>query len=207
MNPFNNEYYIAHASFDSSQFHLQPDQKAADRRYRYRKLNTDGPALVFSNAFKERDLQTGNQRKLTDTMSDGASFVVTKEIRDYLSTFDIESLQLYPAEIIDDNESRHNHYWYLNIYNRLDCWDRSTSEYELDEEDEEAEAIVDKFSLNAAILEAIPEEKRLIFKIGGSSSAYIFVHQKIVSHLLDSDYTGIQFFKVSEFTEGDQHNI
>ena len=208
MSKFNDEYYIAHTPFTPTQFHLKPDQKTVERRYRYKQLSADSPPLYFTNACKEQDLKKGICRALTDIMSDGASFVVKREIKDYLSQFAISSLVLHPA-IIADGDIYHDDYWYLNIFNRLDCWDRQVSIYEFDEEDDEGEleASVDKFSLDQAKLEGIPEENRLIFKIGGTSSAYVFFHEKIVEYLLDEHHTGIRFFKVSEFSEGDQHEI
>ena len=53
-------------------------------------------------------------------------------------------------------------------------------------------------------LDAILEERRLIFKMGGVGDPYVFFHQKIVDYIMENQYKGIRFFKVSEFEEGIQ---
>lgn len=205
MSKYDQEYYIAYTTLNPDQLHIKPKASTAARGYRYTKLTLGEAPLFFVNAFQKRDQKTGARRTVTDILYDGASFAVTDEIKRYLGQFEIASMQHYPAIIINDDDRWHEDYWYLNIYERLDCWDRNTSIYEIDTEANDPKPMVDKFSLDTAKLEAIPEEKRLIFKIGGASKAYVLMHRKIVKHILENAYTGIRFFKVADFEEGDQN--
>ena len=205
MSTFDNEYYVVETYYNSTQFFISPDESTADRNYRFERLTGYVP-LRFHNGFKERDARTGDKRKVSDIMLDGSSFVVTDEIKKFLEQFEINGLQLYPAIVIDDQDTWHEHYWYLNFFESLDCWDRNLSEYEyIDEDDPDCLADVDHYVLDETVLSAIPEEQRLIFKMGGVSLPYVFVHKSIAKYLLENAYTGIRLFKVADFTEGDQH--
>ncbi len=72
---------------------------------------------------------------------------------------------LYPAVYIDDENNWHDNYWFLNFYEELDCWDRKLSV--IGEDDDEHESAVYQYYLDAKILDGIPEEKRLLFIMGG----------------------------------------
>ncbi len=211
MNKYNNQYYIAQTCFTPTQIHIVADRKTENRDYTFTQLNFGETPLFFKNGFEEKDRRTGGKRVLTDVLMDGASMMVVDAIRDELKKYNIDYMQLYPAVYIDDNQIWHENYWYLNFYRNIDCWDRKYSIYEkfddddFDDDDDD-NAIVDKYYLDVSILDAIPEEKRLLFRMGGASNAYIFVHQRIADFLIKNKHTGIRLFKVADFEEGDQHD-
>ena len=64
---------------------------------------------------------------------------------------------------------------------------------------------MDNYRLREDVLDAIPENERLIFQLGNTSRGKIFFHQKVVDIFKKHDVKGINFFKVSEFEYGDQH--
>ena len=206
MSKYDHEYYIVRTFYTSTQFQLKPTKNTSFRKFRYKRL-TGGEPLFFINGFKERDARLGDKRTVTDIMLDGSSFVVTSPIKSFLDQFEIDSMQLYPAIVIDDDDVWHENYWYLNFYGNLDCWDREKSDYkyEDDEDPEDSDAEIKQYSLNAGILDAIPEERRLLFRMGRATKAYVFAHKRIVKHFLENAYSGVRFFKVAEFREGDQH--
>lgn len=208
MSKYDQEYYIAHAQNSPTQFHIAPDRQTEARDYTFERLEMGEAPLVFKNGFKDRDARLGERSLVTGVMYDGSSFAVSEEIKSYLGQFKIASMQHYPAIVIDDDNNWHDTYWYLNIYEDLDCWDRSKSIFkpDLNPIDEDmAYAKVKKYSLDEDILDAIPEEQRLIFRMDGATKAYVFMHKKIVKHFLENAYTGIRFFKVADFEEGDQN--
>ncbi len=94
----------------------------------------------------------------------------------------------------------------MNFYERSVYWDKKRSKIKsYNKKKDEFNAAVRKFCLDEKKLDAIPEERRLIFKMGDVSDPYTFFHKKIVDFLVENNCQGIRFFKVSEFEEGDQY--
>ena len=213
MTVFDDQYFVSIMPFGDDQLYLKPDEKTFNRRYTYKKMDQGGAPLFFENAFKERDIRDGKSHPITSVLMNGSNLLVNNAIRDKLKFKDIQGMQLYPAIYIDDDFKWHEEHWFLNFYEAIDCWDRDTSTIEsYDDEDEdeddddpiELDSEVIRYRLDADILDKIPEERRLMFKMGGALKSYIFVHQKVVDLFKDCDAVGVRFIKVSEFKEGDQ---
>ncbi|MDX1695056.1 MAG: hypothetical protein R3208_14920 [Ketobacteraceae bacterium] len=204
MSQYDNDYYIVGTYYTPTQFHLSPTKNTPYRKFRYKRL-TGGEPVFFENGFKDRDARTGDKRSVTDIMLDGSSLVVNEQLKAFLDQFEIDSMQLYPAVVIDDNDVWHDSYWYLNFYGELDCWDRERSDYRSRENRISKAVEIKQYALDPEILDAIPEERRLLFRMDGAKKAYVFAHKRIVKHCLENAYTGVRFFKVAEFREGDQH--
>ncbi|MEJ2066156.1 MAG: hypothetical protein P8X74_23240 [Reinekea sp.] len=64
----------------------------------------------------------------------------------------------------------------------MDCWDREKSTFlkACRDDDDLKRASVDKYVLDAAVLDAIDEDDRLIFWMGGTYSITLFVHQRAI---------------------------
>ena len=206
MTQYDNQYYIAHTLYTSDQMQPAPDDKTAARKYRYKKMSAGEAPLIFVNGFAERDQRTGDQRVVTDIMSDGSSLLVTTDLKDELARYDTQGMQFYPAIFKIEDGRWLEDYWYLNFYRTLDCLDRARSILE-DDDDEDFPAEVDQYALDANVLDSIPEEQRMLFKMGGCSKSYVFVHQEIADYLKQCGATGVKLFPVSDFTEGDQYEF
>ncbi len=138
---------------------------------------------------------------------DGTSLLISDSLREKLKFYDISGLQIYPAVYIDDDQHWHEDRWFMNFYQEVDCFDRKLSTIEIEEEEEEDDdddADVIKYHLDPLILNEIPEEKRWMFKMGGATVDYMFIHQKIADLFSTCQANGVIFLKVSEFKEGDQ---
>lgn len=61
-----------------------------------------------------------------------------------------------------------------------------------------------RYSLDEKVLSLIPEQERLIFKMGNTSNQPIFVHQKIVDIFQKNNVKGVKFFRVSDYEFGDE---
>jgi hypothetical protein len=74
----------------------------------------------------------------------------------------------------------------------------------LDDEDLEEgdKPFVERYSLDAARLGAIPEEQRLMFRMTGVMAPLVFVHQRIVDLFAMGQVSGIRFIRVSEYEDG-----
>ncbi|MBL4898702.1 MAG: hypothetical protein JKX76_03525 [Colwellia sp.] len=204
MSNYEDQYYIAIEPAGEDHIFPIPDQKTADRNYEYLKLPMGEKPLFFHNSQQEKDVRRNIVRPLSDVLFDGNDLIVTDSIRNKLIQHEINGLQLYPAVYIDDKNHWHENYWHLCFYERLNCLDKAHSSIDGDIDRTKFNVEVDQFRLEKNVLDAITEEKRLLFKISGVSMGYIFVHQLIVDFFEKNNLSGIRFFKVVDFEEGDQ---
>ena len=206
MNKYDNEYYIVSRLAGDNQIFIKPDEKTAKRKYHYKKLIHGEPPLCFENGFRDEDQ---NKWEITDVLVDSSGMILREEIKNLLGDLKVKGMQVYPAIYIDDDDKWHDDFWYLGFYEELDCVDRDKSTIvEFDDDDDEDELLeIEKFSLKEQVLDAIPEAQRLLFKIGECSKDYVFVHKNIVDIFAQKKCSGIRFFRVSDFTEGDQHKL
>jgi len=202
MTAYDECYYILQRPHGDDQVCAVADQKTANRGYHYRQLQAGESPLFFENGYRDKDK---NAWPVTNMLVTGPGFLVTNAIREKLKFLNIDNMQIYPAVYIDDADTWHENYWFVGFYEELDCWDRQRSTVDIDEDDDEDDDVdVDKYCLDAGVLDAIAEENRLMFKMGGSSMNYIFVHQRIIDLFNECNMDGARFFKVSDFKEGDQ---
>lgn len=206
MNKYNDEYYIGFYP-EGYKPKIVADDKTANRGFQYSKLAFGESPLFFYNRNKEKDRKNGRKWEVTEILKVGISYLVNDFIRNKLIQYDIEGLQYYPAVYIDDNDNWHENFWLLNFYEKFVYWDKKrTTVIPVDKNEDKYNALVDKFCLDEKKLDVIPEEKRLIFKMGDIADPYVFFHQKIVDFFEENQCKGIRFFKVSEFEEGDQYD-
>lgn len=138
----------------------------------------------------------------------GGNFLIEEKVHRDIKQYAISGMQYYPSTYVDDGGKSYENYWFMTFYQSLDCWCRINSKklnwkQYYDSEVEKNPSIV-KYSLDENVLDAIQEENRLMFKMGGTSVAYIFFHKKIVDYFISNAYSGVRFLKVSSFREGDQ---
>ena len=141
-------------------------------------------------------------------MFDGGVFIIHDKVKDAIKHFDLHGMQFYPSILIEKENAWDEKYWYLNIWEDIDCWDREKSDFEIIEDEGGSagdDVMVDPYSLNSSVLGQLKEEKRLLFRMGNDGIGKLFMHQKMVDVIESSGFTGIRFFKVSEFEEGDQY--
>jgi len=201
MNKYNDQYYIAVEPFGAEQPYVIADKITSTRLDHHQKLPLGQAPLTFYNRNKEQDRAKGNKWPVTPVLETGGDFLVNDIIREQISHYDIDGLQLYPAVFIDDDDVIHPNYWFLNFYKTFSYWDKKQSEVICIDG---YLAEIDKYSLDPEKLGAITEQSRLIFKMGGVTDPYIFIHQTLVSFLMVNNCNGIRFFKTTDFEEGDQ---
>ncbi|WP_199611053.1 imm11 family protein [Flocculibacter collagenilyticus] len=204
MTKFNDEYYIASpCNNDEDQSFISVHKRSEHLRFNRTRLISGAPFFV-EKAFQERDKRLNINCVNTDIMFGCGTLIMNDIVKSKISQFEISGTQLYPSILIDSDNRWHENYWYLNIWERLDCWSRNMSVYEPAEDGDENGAIVDRYHLDSAVLNDIPEPNRLIFRMGGESFAHTFFHKKIVDIFEENNFTGIRFFKVSEYESGDE---
>ena len=209
MSKYDQEYYLLFAPMDDSKLFAGLDKKSMLRVYVDDKLNlVDGP-LFYSNQYREEDKKVGTSPIIPDLILKRGSMTIPKKFMEFLRRLDIPGMQLFPTIYIDDNDKWHENIWLVHFYEMLDCLDKENSIIkEIDPEywDEGDPLKVKKTVILDSVLDAIPEDKRLLFKMADVSGSHLFCHQRVVDFIREMKYTGVVFIKVSDFKEGMQNH-
>ncbi|MEQ3531439.1 DUF1629 domain-containing protein [Pseudoalteromonas sp. XMcav11-Q] len=207
---YDDDYYIIVLNFSEETLYLTPLQKSADRNFEFERLVWGQEPLFFENGYKDEDLKSGVKRAIPSVMLDTTIPIISRNIWEKLKFFDFKGMQFYPAVYIDDDGHYHEQYWCMNFWERLDCLDRKRSKFskttlkKLKLNPDADDLTTYKYSLDSDVLDKIPEEERLIFKMEPDDMGYVFVHQKIADIFFEEKATGVNLVKVSDFEEGMQ---
>ena len=210
MNNYNEEYYIVLNDYRDDTLYVNALRKSADRDFEFERLIPGQEPLFFHNRYKEEDIKNGVKHQLPSILFNAPIPIVNNQIHDRLKFFDFDGMQLYPAIYIDDDGHYHENYWCMNFWEELDCIDRENSvlsersQRELIEDPTTDDLAVDQYYLSAEVLDQVPEQDRLIFKIGGDDKGYVLVHQKIADIFKEENAMGVKLYKVSEYRKGMQ---
>jgi len=163
---------------------LVPDEATADRRFRRIRQAPGTPPLVFHNGWRDEVKRRGVRTVVPDVMFSGADMVISAHIKEELARFRPSHVAPHPSVYIDDNDVRHDGYWFLTFSEELDCWDRATSCFEQDVDPVRVGGAtlhqVYEYRLDGAVLDRIPLEQRLLFKMGGTLTGMIVCHISIL---------------------------
>ena len=136
---------------------------------------------------------------MVDFHDDGTIGVVSKKIYNVLSPLNIKGIQLIPATIFDPkNKNTYEDYYFLHIYNYLECLDKDKSIYTGSVDDI---VIIKKMVLDTNVLSETPLEDRLIFRLGEMFTHQLF-HETVVEKIMASSPQGLRFVKVENFNMG-----
>ncbi|NVM79947.1 hypothetical protein FHW83_005789 [Duganella sp. SG902] len=148
-----------------------------------------------------RKLGIAPLKELPDILFDGADLLVRSHICEALVALDLPALYLHLAVFIDAYKNCHEDYWFLTFPERFDCWDREKSDFE----DEPVELGgfrlygVYTYALDAAVLDNIPLNQRLLFKMGGVLGAYIVCHQDIAAIFRGDGESGARLVSIPDY--------
>lgn len=134
--------------------------------------------------------------KMTDYLTSPKP-VVSKKIYDVLEPMKIEGIQLLPAIIHGKDEHIFDNYWAVHIYNIIKCVDTKLSKCKIGNA---RLSKVEKIVLDKNILNQIPLNKRLIFRLKEDTSYELF-HVSIMNAIMKVNPTGIRFIKIEEWTQ------
>jgi hypothetical protein len=200
MSTYDDQYFFITPPPSSPQFPtLTPDENTASRSFRFAPEPPGAPPLVFVNGWRDRRIADGIKEIAADVLFEGSNLVVRGKIREALLKVDLPNLSMSPAIFIDSKDNWHEDYWYLTFLSRLDCWDRDASSYEpvpLQMGGFDLYSVY-SYSLNDAVLDPIPLEQRLMFKMGATQDGDVLCHQKIAG--LFSSAKGALLTPVADF--------
>ena len=200
MTTYNADYFFIRKPKEREDIlSLTPDDNTENRHYSYEQEDEGSPPLVFFNGAK--DFQQGKgitTAQPSNVLFDGVDIAVTTEIRRELLKLTIPDMYTHPAIYIHDDGEWHENYWYLTFEKPFDCWDKDKSDY-----DPEPGGFgsfiyyeVSHFYLNDELLDSIPLDKRLLFKMGNTSDPFITCH-KSIKHLFECE--GSELIAVSDW--------
>lgn len=201
MSDYDNQYYFIRKPKKEAKFpFLVPDTNTESRRYRFERQPLESPPLVFGNGNNDVNRRTGIVSVTPDILFAGADLVVRSSVRDQLLAYDIPNLSMHPAVYIDDNDVRHDDYFYLTFTEDFDCWDRTTSEYDdedpIDSDDEELVEVY-SYRLNGTLLDSTPLAQRRLFKMGDDLNGYPCCHEEL-RPVFDRVHSGAWLVRLSD---------
>ena len=124
--------------------------------------------------------------------------VLSSRIVDVLAPLDIYGIQLVPAIVRNPNDSSDGpyEYWFMHIWNHIQCVDTDKSDIELFDTGEIF--AIDELVLDEKVLEPIELKKRQIFALAEKRSVML-VHQTVKDIIASVRPKGCRFFKASEW--------
>lgn len=185
--------------------YLTPNEDTAKLPFEYSILPVGSKPLIFTNGGAEYNKRYGRAtiKQPPEVLFAGVHPVVSGPIREKLLGYEMSNVALQPAIYIDDWGDWHEDYWFMTFFDRLDCWDRTNSDFE------KAIAPIQlggmslyeiyRYSLNEKVLDATPLEQRRIFQMGSSQDAFVFAHSSVAG--LFKRASGAQVIPVPNFEE------
>lgn len=178
--------------------YLQPDASTAGRKFEYEEQLIGTPPLVFFNANKDEHRLEGIPclKDMPPVLFRGNDLLVSTEIRREILALKIDYLSLHPAVYIDDDGDWHEDFWFCTFKERFECLDMEESvtigsiKVNRGTPNEKRRYDVTEHYFDRKIMNDIPLENRLIFKLGGVVDAYITCH-KSVKHIFENVATNV----------------
>ena len=207
LNIYDESYYIIFSDDDFEEYDndLTPTQYTANTHWDFEKLTFGIKPLTFVADNENLDFLQQDYAIAFNV----PNFVVTAKLKVLLED-GLYGSQFFPAIIQDENSNAVEGLWALNTFQRLDCVDFKRSQYFMPGDGiKEIDGFtikpdMDNYRLREDVLDSIPENERLIFQVGNTTSGEIFFHQKVVDLFNKHGVKGIRFFKVSDYHVGDE---
>ncbi|GHV96758.1 hypothetical protein AGMMS50293_30780 [Spirochaetia bacterium] len=130
-------------------------------------LDLEMPYPLNEISLIEFEFRTPYPKKpnMVDYLVHGGWGIVSEKIYQALSPLNVKGIQLIPATIANPkNKDIYDHYYFLHIYNYLECLDTEKSVYTKDVLD--MVEMIQKIILDEKVLSKIPLEDRLVFRLG-----------------------------------------
>jgi hypothetical protein len=144
--------------------------------------------IIFDDSPKEYEM--------ADFLMLGVYFAVSKKLKQFFEQKDIYGAIFIPVEVNHKNGDIVKDYFAMQVWNVLPAVDKNN--YEGGDLDR-FERINDlqKFSLDAKLLESIPLEKRLVFWLHEKSM--LIIHQSIYEAIQKENFSGVKYYRVDEW--------
>lgn len=203
MHNYDKEYFFVQQKDDDRLPSLTADEDTVDRHYSFEPQPVGSAPFMFFDGGADYDRKLGIVpiKELPDILFNGSNLLVRNHIRDALVALDLPGVHIHPAVFVDAYKNWHEDYWFLAFPERLDCWDREKSDF--DDEPLELGGFklhsVYAYALDVAVLDKIPLNHRLLFKMGGVLEAYIVCHQDIAAIFRGNGESGAKLVSIPDY--------
>jgi hypothetical protein len=126
-----------------------------------------------------------------------SSFVVSPKLYSVLHSLNIEGIQLIPATLLEDNETKYTDFWYAHTYNFLRVLSPQKCRYQVFHGIENRNNLLE-IKFNTTKLKKINLENRLIFRFPLIRSYFIF-HYSVVEKIIAVNPVGFQFIQLNDY--------
>jgi len=203
MGNYDQEYFFIRKKDDDRLPSLTPDENTVARRYSFEPQPVGSAPFMFFDGGADYDRKLGivPVKDLPDILFDGVDMLVREHIRDALLALDLPGLHIHPAVFVDADKNWHEDYWFLAFPDCLDCWDRGLSHFE----DNPVELggfklySIYTYALDATVLDKIPLNQRLLFKMGGTLDPFIVCHQDIAAIFRGNGHSGARLVSIPDY--------
>ncbi len=200
MNSIDREYYVLKP--DDSEVPTRPHGflETRERDYRNVPCAPDSPPLKFFNDQRQHNRQHGIAPLPAPPpiMMDDTRLLVRKAVRDALFEQGVSGLHAHPAWYVHDDKSLHDDYWYIQLAETFDCWDRERSDHDGEDDASSLGPLVYTFSLDAPLMARTPLHKRLLFVMGGCFSPPLVCHESLLPLFQGSGNSGVSAVALPE---------
>ncbi|MGL0823209.1 hypothetical protein ACSTDZ_22310, partial [Vibrio vulnificus] len=166
--------------------------------------------FYFLNGFRDEDVSQGIHHQLCNLHMSGRKMMVKRELYLALRHIDITGAQWLKAVIINDDDTYHDDYHYLNFYENpidedyvyYDFVDFDQSEYEKDVFADYLPPLYtfEKIVLSPEKLAAVPLEKRLIWNDIHTTNC-LAVHKSVKEIMEKYQPLDCRFTRIEEYQE------
>ncbi|NRR30301.1 hypothetical protein HSX11_08875 [Oxalobacteraceae bacterium] len=202
MIDYDTEYFfIQKEAFNEHLPSAMADVNTSMRKFEFEAQPLGSSPLIFFNAAKDRQISAKINEIVPDIIFDSGNFMVKKNIRDKLISYDFPNVSIHPAVYIDNKSNWHEDYWYLTFTSFFDCWDRSKSTYDSTQIKIGSELLfsVDSYGLNYGLLDATELKDRLFFKMGGTGDGLIVCHKSLAPLFQTGERCGANLTLISDY--------
>ena len=125
--------------------------------------------------------------------------VFTEKVARAIEALELPDVQLVPAVV--ETPEREYPYFVLNVWNLIPCVDRNASDITVDDDDPRYILGIRRLVLDLKVIEDVPPERRLLFRLAEATSTFIFA-QPVVDTILATVPEGIRFWPAHGWGEG-----
>jgi hypothetical protein len=165
----------------------------AENTYRIKNFNKYKPIIVDDKIYVKID--DDEEALLGDFLAE-PFHVWSKRAKEIIEEHVPFGSQFFPV-IIKHKDKEYSDYYILNCHNIIKTMHRDRSEFQ----EKGLLTFIDSLSLDEAVLDAIPEEQRMIFVLDEHVSMVLY-HEKLVKALEAANVTGASFVKVNDWSIG-----
>ena len=198
MSNLQTEYYVLDKSDQDGLPELSPDEDTSQVLLDTA-LPTLGKPLKFTNKWRDKYKQRGIKEVFDKILFYASDVLIEDEIYKTLKVRNILDVSYYPAVYVDDLGNLHENFWFMNVLKMRDCWCRKRSDYMDSSPSSTGKYYIEKIVLDENVLNQVPVEQRLIFKLGGSMIAYTLIHKSLVNVFLSVGVNPESFIPIKDY--------